>query len=407
MSHTLPFEIVKKVFSSLPDKDLQECRTTCKQWNRVALEQMRETFCFYNVSEESAPELIQILENAPPEILAQVKHVNLDLLDKPRDEDSTDPVFYWDIDDLFDTVLRLCPNITKISSSTPPPMTEVWDCMKRAVEEGYLQHLESIPTPMDSDMAFEWFPVAKASKSRLKEVCIYNDFVATKSITQEVFDPSKCENGPFSDPWLQEFPKIEKLSFAWYCVDETLLDCDVMIENCSNSLKHVELFIRPLMNNFKDDPVPPLSHAIQPRPNVKHFTCSWEMIKSDSIAEYVMEKFPSLESFTLEMKSNGWRCHKNLSENVLTSFMHYLSEIPSLNLGFFLESSKVTSYVAPFALHPEVKIVHQSNIIDDYEKVVIERSARDQEQGTCKITIISSNPKQYIREKLDKDWKLV
>ncbi|CAO3656459.1 unnamed protein product [Mucor hiemalis] len=407
MSHTLPFEILKKTFSALSDEDLQECRVTCKQWNQPALEQMRETFCFYNVSEESAPEMIEILEKASPEILGQVKHINLDLTKEPRDEDSTEPVFYWDVDDLLKTVLKLCPNITKISSSTPPPMSEIWDCIKVAVNEGHLQHLESIPTPFDEDMAFEYFPIAKAIKSRLKKMCIYNNFVATDSIRLEVFDPSNCKNGPFSDPWLQEYPKLEELSFAWYCVEETLLDCDAMIENCSNSLKSVELFIRPLMNIFKEDSVSLLPHAVQPRSNVKHFTCSWEMIKSDSIALYLMEKFPCLDSFTLEMNSNGWRRHEKLSETVLASFMHYLSRISALDLGFFLPSNKVKSYLTPFALRPEVKIVHQSNIVDDYEKVVIQRSAKNQEQDTCKITIFTSNPMEYSSENVDKNWKIV
>ncbi|GAA5812002.1 hypothetical protein MFLAVUS_005449 [Mucor flavus] len=177
---------------------------------------------------------------------------------------------------ILETIIQHCPNITKIGCSEKE--VTFWTRLMHAGMQGQLPYLKVLPRPD----CFNWESYAYTAllfKSSLtsSHICGDDNLGGYRTICDQI----------------GQFKNLQHLNFEirYYTY---LTHFDSLIEKCPH-LKELlfEVKVNAIQRPSESEP----ESIIRPRPNIHVLRCDWELAYTESQLEYVMRKYPSLQTF--------------------------------------------------------------------------------------------------------------
>lgn len=147
-----------------------------------------------------------------------------------------------------------------------------------------------------------------------------------------------------------------------------------MINNCTKNnahLKSLYLLIKPL----QDPQLPKVTlNFIQACYNIKEFKCSWQVFDDDDIIYYLIQKFPNLDHFTVELGPHVWRL-ENVSSQALYTLFEYISKISKLEIICHVQTVQVEECLLSLMNkhNLEIEIVFDPKGAYEYDTLTITR----------------------------------
>ncbi|KAG2236752.1 hypothetical protein BDF21DRAFT_467576 [Thamnidium elegans] len=271
---SLPYEILTRTFHHLKTKDLLQCQLTDRQWYKVSSSHLYSNIIIN--TEEKALAYVRTISNS-----SQLgKYLNIIKFEDMFESSSVSLMF--DHLGLLEAVIQYCPNITKIDSYNQD--FRFWCRLMYAATQGQLLHLNSLPM---SD----------------------TDVPAYGTLCNQI----------------NQFKKLELL-YLNYPSDKYLSYFDGLIDKC----QHLKELIFDLDISEILQPNEP-EQKIRPRPDIRTFRCNLRLINTERQMEYVMHKFPKLESLEVDYESN---ITTNCSGPTLIKFIQYAISLPYFNIRF-------------------------------------------------------------------------
>lgn len=346
----LPLEVLQIVFKGFSNSDLLKCQLTCKSWHAAstsllyqnALVRKKTQTLLYARTIVSKPALGQLL-----------KLVNLSL--------PATSLVLENTRNLLEYLLEKCPNIVDLYMwETDVPF---WGRLHSAAQLGQLSKIQELPSPPKHNLE-SYVCTVLACRNTLRSLVLSDQMsrqLVIENIDFNAFDTLACH--------LHSFPNLRNLKILRHS-QRSLSNLDEIIQACPQlvSLK-VQIFPWPTLilpdeeQPQNDDLVIPLQNLnlpnngliiplrnppdeqfenerlIIPRPDIRFFRGDGEVImNSDHALNYLMEKFPRLDSLILfyvhdflddPMMMDVYHAFE-VTSSVLVRFFHYMSRIPLL-----------------------------------------------------------------------------
>ncbi|KAI9259754.1 hypothetical protein EDC94DRAFT_611957 [Helicostylum pulchrum] len=327
---SLPHEVLTLIFDYLVVKEILPCQLTCKQWHKASLT------CLYSHqfihSDKDATLYVRTISNSPH----LGKYLNSIAFENIFEKNSEGIVF--DKHGIVDVVIRYCPNVIRIQCIDEEDFP-FWTQLMYAASQGQLSHLKSLPQCSSASLE-SYIYTALSFKNSLATLELYDD--------SSCFGPQVARLGAYQTlcDQMDQFEKLETLRLN-YVSDKYLSYFDGLIDKCHH-LKEVNfnIIVKDIQQPPNDEP----ESKIHPRPDVRTFECNWGLINVKSQLEYVMYKFPNLETLRVNESETDEDDVVNCSGPTLIKFIQYIMS------------------VSDFYIHMDIKEEDLLNIWNEFRK---------------------------------------
>ncbi|GAA5804876.1 hypothetical protein HPULCUR_010385 [Helicostylum pulchrum] len=191
-----------------------------------------------------------------------------------------------------------------------------WTQLMYAASQGQLSHLKSLPQCSSASLE-SYIYTALSFKNSLATLELYDD--------SSCFGPQVARLGAYQTlcDQMDQFEKLETLRLN-YVSDKYLSYFDGLIDKCHH-LKEVNfnIIVKDIQQPPNDEP----ESKIHPRPDVRTFECNWGLINVKSQLEYVMYKFPNLETLRVNESETDEDDVVNCSGPTLIKFIQYIMSV--------------------------------------------------------------------------------
>ncbi|KAI9273874.1 hypothetical protein EDC94DRAFT_593036 [Helicostylum pulchrum] len=351
MSH-LPFEILRPIFDDLKSKeDLLQCQRTCKQWYKASVLYLYTTVKLH--SEKKADKYARTISRSPrlasylkvidtKNSLARVKYREENI---PTHLHSANDIYFGDFynwDDkrfsdmygeeyrsssqidikeyLLDTIIRQCPNVTKIKMKQPA--TIFWQKLLEAAVQGRLSQLSKLPAPTYRNMGL-YIQTALSFKNSLQNLYILEEgFYSVTGVSKEtVFTILRRH--------ISEFVRLKRIDI-YFLAYQQLNHFDGLIEDCPHLEKiNIRRWSANIRTNTLNEAEPAM--LINVRPDIRIFK-SENTIAANNMDQlkYMMQKFTNLQRLVIIFDLYEAVAHRDndIELSVLAQFLGYLMLIP-------------------------------------------------------------------------------
>ncbi|KAL9548277.1 hypothetical protein MBANPS3_005758 [Mucor bainieri] len=334
----LPKELLALIFSNIKKQsDILQLQLVRKNWSEAAADSLYRNIAFSHVN---VPLLVKTLIETDGKYRFRVK--------------SIDTILYWPsttrnyaYDDLL-TLLRLCPNITRIQSSNEERSLHA--DISRLHSQGYLQHLQYIPDPKESSAYSQriqhdatYDSTALALRKTLARLVIINN--RSNNLNQPSHE--KAEINLLQH--LKDFLQLKNLIVS-NTTNELLFEMITFITQRSHTLQELELNLDNFQAASQTQQPPTLDlNQLSRRPNIRRLEITAKNItdrdlqciqRSDTIHK---EVFPSLAAY---LDAFNYVIHLEYFQLRVLPVIHGIDEIltfwskqPQINAIDFAESS--------------------------------------------------------------------
>ena len=319
MTVPLPAEILKNIFNLLDKKDLNNCRSTCRHWKLAAEEKLREIVRMLDFTSAGLGRLEHMIKNSS-DVADRVKHIDIDWVYITKAPSTSESSYFHNVIKTLDCIFRYCRNIETIAGMSGNLDEGIWSKILDAVNEGYLQKLQSLPkVPNDLSYIDRYYtPIAWGLRFSLKRRNLRIDSSEYQSMLK----------GNPSDVWLYDFISLEELTVYF---GETLLtfdNCNHLIDMCNNhsslqSLCLIQSVYKSLRFYHSDE-----EQDITPCTNIKQLTVSpSDFLDQKPFMLYLTHKFPTLTKLCMD-----WPCPSDSFRrlelfNLLADYISHIDQV--------------------------------------------------------------------------------
>ncbi|KAI9272195.1 hypothetical protein EDC94DRAFT_595706 [Helicostylum pulchrum] len=311
---SLPSEVFTLIFNRLSIKDILQCQLTSKQWHRNSLIRI---YTNVNIdSTEAARLFIQTISNSPQ--LGKYLDI-IYLLDVPEERCIGTALYRLR---LLEKIIQYCPNITEIKC--PQKDSPIWIQLMNAGIQGRLPRLKVLPEPDRIDWE-SYFYTALSFKNSL--------------ISLRVFDFNGLGGYQTLCDQLDQFKRLQHLEFEIHQSYPYLTHFDGLVNKCPH-LKELTFEVDSDAIQRPNEPEP----VIRPHPGIRKLRCGWELICTENQLEYVMLKFPNLQS--LRIAASGHE--PEVSGPTLIKFVQYAMSTPDFELRILVRKEDLLNIFIEF-----------------------------------------------------------
>ncbi|KAG2234698.1 hypothetical protein INT48_004136 [Thamnidium elegans] len=315
-----PNEVLAVIFSYLSPNDLVKCQLANNNWNKYSLQSL-----YSKVTVNSYFKVLRYVNaiSSSPQRAKYLKSIDVGSMFA-----SYEDINFWGSCNLIEALINYCPNITKIIAKNT--CSQFWSRMHSAAKRNTFANLQVLPAPSVNTLDC-YILCALLYKKTLTSLTLTDR--RTPSESNSTVD-SKSYQIILSR--IDEFCNLTHLHFGLY--DNQQLDYfDTVIESCK-SIQSLTFHL--VISTLPTKTLTP--NVILPRPEIHTLVCDWGFINQDYQLEYIIKKFPSLQSFIVPLgpyNVNGF--NNSVSAEAMVKLLQYTLTIPNFRLEFALQKHNV------------------------------------------------------------------
>lgn len=300
---SLPFEILRQIFTYLETEELLECQHACKNWYNASLELLYSNIQIF--SKNGCFKYVRTISNHP-----QLGHYLRQI--------GTASAYIWDECNLLNGLAEYCPNLLKFKSNEQS--LNFWIRISYLAREGRFSRLQCLPRSRSSNL-----------ESYIYTTLFFKESLTSLSIQDESSRFGLNLNRLVAYQTLQDqihqFKNLQSVKLSYHS-NRQLSYLDAFIEGCPY-LKNIDL---QLSICITEKVVVGPAKIIKPRPHIQELLCTWPMIDNEIEIKYLMQKFPSLQSLKIYLCYRSNLC----PTGVVGDLVRYILAVPSFQVAFSL-----------------------------------------------------------------------